>query len=132
MGCPRILLADDHREMLNKVTELLGSEFEIVAAVADGKQLIEAALNLDPDLIVLDISMPIVNGITAACHLKRSASRAKVIVLTVHEDPEFVAAAVSAGALGYVLKQRVSTDLIPAVYKVLRGRVFASPSVSMQ
>ena len=66
MGCPRILLADDHHEMLKKITETLESEFEIVAAVANGKQLIEAALHLDPDLIVLDISMPIVNGMTAA------------------------------------------------------------------
>jgi DNA-binding NarL/FixJ family response regulator len=100
MGCPRILLADDHHEMLKKITETLESEFEIVAAVANGKQLIEAALHLDPDLIVLDISMPIVNGITAACHLRKSASRAKVVFLTMHEDPVFVAAAVSAGLLG--------------------------------
>ena len=132
MGCPRILLADDHHEMLKKITETLESEFEIVAAVANGKQLIEAALHLDPDLIVLDISMPIVNGITAACHLRKSASRARVIFLTVHEDPVFVAAAVSAGALGYVLKHRVSIDLVPAVREVLQGHAFASPSVNMQ
>jgi DNA-binding NarL/FixJ family response regulator len=87
---------------------------------------------LDPDLIVHDISMPIVNGLTAACYLRKSASRAKVIFLTVHEDPVFVAAAVSAGALGYVLKYRVSIDLIPAVREVLQGHAFASPSVLMQ
>ena len=131
MGCPRILLADDRHEMLREISELLESEFEIVAALQTGG-LIEAALHLDPDLIVLDISMPIVNGITAACHLRKSASRAKVIFLTVHEDPAFVAAAVSAGALGYVLKYRVSIDLIPAVREVLQGHAFASPSVLMQ
>lgn len=131
MGYPRILLADDHHEMLEKITEMLEGEFEIVAAVANGKQLIEAAINLDPDLIVLDVSMPIVDGITAACHLRKSSSRAKVIFLTVHEDPAFVAAAVSAGALGYVLKHRVSSDLISAVREVLQGNAFASPSVSM-
>src|ERR1700733_15223371 len=120
MGFPRILLADDHHEMLRTITELLESEFEIVAAVTNGEQLIEAALHMNPDLIVLDISMPIVNGIRAASHLRKSASRAKVIFLTVHEDPVFVAAAVSAGALGYVLKYRVSIDLIPAVREVLQ------------
>ena len=103
-----------------------------MAAVANGKQLIEAALHLDPDLIVLDISMPIVDGITAACHLRKSASGARVIFLTMHEDPVFVAAAISVGALGYVLKYRVSIDLIPAVREVLQGHAFASPSVLMQ
>jgi DNA-binding NarL/FixJ family response regulator len=131
MGLPRIVLADDHPEMLEKVAQLLEGDFEVVAAVENGERLIEAALNLDPDLIVLDISMPVLNGIEAACRLKESASRAKVIFLTVHEDPEFVAAAVSAGAVGYVLKPRVVTDLIPAIREALQGHLFASPQVSM-
>jgi len=131
MGRPRILLADDHHEMIEKVTGLLDHEFEVVAAVKDGERLIEAAVNLDPDLIVLDISMPVVNGIEAACHLKESASRAKMVFLTVHEDPGFVTAAVSAGAAGYVLKPRVVLDLIPAIREVLQGHEFASPPVSM-
>lgn len=132
MGRPRILLADDHHQILEKIARLLEGEFEVVAAVENGERLIEAALRLDPDLIVLDISMPIVNGIMAASCLRESASRAKVIFLTVHEDPAFVAAAVSSGALGYVLKHRVSIDLIPAIREVLQGHAFASPPVSIQ
>jgi DNA-binding NarL/FixJ family response regulator len=132
MGLPRILLADDHHEMLEKVVYLLQGEFEILAAVGNGKRLIEAALRLDPDLIVTDISMPVLSGIEAVRSLKKSASRAKVIFLTVHEDPAFVAVALSAGAQGYVLKNRIFVDLIPAIRKVLQGHVFASQPVSMQ
>src|SRR5271169_6906952 len=132
MRRPRILLADDHPEMLKKVAQLLKGDFEVVAAVENGERLIEAAINLDPDLIVLDISMPVLNGIEAACRLKESASRAKVIFLTMHEDPGFVTAALSAGALGYVLKARVVVDLIPAIHEALQGHVFGSPPVSMQ
>jgi DNA-binding NarL/FixJ family response regulator len=132
MGLPRILLADDHYEMREKVAQLLEGGFEIQAAVENGRQLIEAALSLDPDLIVMDISMPVLNGIAAACYLKESASRAKVIFLTVYEDPAFVVAAISAGAQGYVLKNRIFVDLIPAIRKVLRGHVFSSQPVRMQ
>jgi DNA-binding NarL/FixJ family response regulator len=132
MGLPRILLADDHHEMLEKVVYLLQGEFEILAAVGNGKRLIEAALRLDPDLIVTDISMPVLGGIEAIRSLKKSASRAKVIFLTVHEDPAFVAVALSVGAQGYVLKNRIFVDLIPAIRKVLQGHVFASQPVSMQ
>ena len=117
--------------MLEQVVQLLEGESEIVGAVENGKQLIDAALNLDPDLIVLDISMPVLNGIEAACHLKKSGSRAKMIFLTMHQDEAFVTAAVSAGALGYVLKPRLSMDLIPAIRKVLQGRMFASPPLRM-
>jgi DNA-binding NarL/FixJ family response regulator len=131
MGLSRILLADDHPEMLEKVAQLLEDDFEVVAAVENGERLIETAINLDPDLIVLDISMPVLNGIEAACRLKESASRAKVIFLTMHEDPDFVTAAFSAGALGYVLKARLVTDLIPAIREVLQGHVFASPLASI-
>src|SRR5271167_2060650 len=131
MGLPRILLADDHPDMLKKVAQLLKGDFEVVAAVENGERLIEAAINLDPDLIVLDISMPVLNGIEAARCLKESGSQAKVIFLTMHEDPGFVTAAFSAGALGYVVKTRLVTDLIPAIREVLQGHVFASPLASM-
>jgi DNA-binding NarL/FixJ family response regulator len=127
MGFPRVLLADDHPKMLEQVAQLLEGESEIVGTVENGEQLIEAAFNLDPDLIVLDISMPVLNGIEAAHQLKNSGSQAKVIFLTMHEDDAFVTAAVLAGALGYVLKRRISIDLIPAIRKVLQGHVFTSP-----
>jgi DNA-binding NarL/FixJ family response regulator len=127
MGFPRVLLADDYPKMLEQVAQLLEGKSEIVGTVENGEQLIEAAFNLDPDLIVLDISMPVLNGIEAAHQLKNSGSRAKVIFLTMHEDDAFVTAAVLAGALGYVLKRRISIDLIPAIREVLQGHVFTSP-----
>jgi CheY-like chemotaxis protein len=127
MRIPRVLLADDHPKMLEQIAQLLARESEIVGAVENGEQLIAAALSLDPDVIVLDISMPVLNGIEAARYLQKSRSRAKVIILTMQEDDAFVAAAVLAGALGYVLKRRISIDLIPAIRQVLQGQVFVSP-----
>jgi DNA-binding NarL/FixJ family response regulator len=125
----RILLADDQQEMLEIVARLLEDEFDVIAAVADGERVIEAAVRLAPDLLVLDISMPILNGIEAASCLNESGSRAKVIFLTVNEDPVIVEAAFSVGARGYVLKQRLATDLIPAIRYVLHDRMFVYPSV---
>jgi DNA-binding NarL/FixJ family response regulator len=123
----RILLADDQPEMLAAVTRLLEDEFDIVAAIVNGEEAIEAVASLDPDLLVLDISMPALNGLEAASRLKSSALRTKIIFLTVHEDIDFVEAAFLAGALGYVLKGRFTTDLIPAIREVLQGRVFCFP-----
>jgi DNA-binding NarL/FixJ family response regulator len=131
MGHPRIriLLADDQREILETVARLLKDEFDVIAAVTNGKRAIEAAVRLAPDLVVLDISMPVLNGIDAAACLKESGSRAKVIFLTVHEDPYIAEAALSVGARGYVLKERLASDLIAAIRQVLLGRIFISPSV---
>src|SRR5271169_2611532 len=131
MGDPkiRILLADDQQEMLETVAQLLEDEFDVIAAVADGERVIEAAVRLAPDLLVLDISMPILNGIEAASCLKESGSRAKVIFLTVNEDPDIAEAALSVGGLGYVLKQHLASDLIPAIRQALHDRIFVSPLV---
>ena len=129
MESPRILLADDESEMLEKVAELLHGEFDVVASVENGERAIEDVARFDPDLLILDISMPVLNGINAASRLKTSGSRAKVIFLTVHRDRDFVDAAFSAGALGYVLKTHLVTDLVPAVRLVLQGRVFISPTL---
>jgi DNA-binding NarL/FixJ family response regulator len=125
----RILLADDQREILETVARLLEDEFDIVATVANGVRAIEAAVRLAPDLIVLDISMPVLNGMEAAFQLKELGSRAKVVFLTVHEDPVLIEAALSVGARGYVLKQRLATDLIPAIRQVLDDLIFVSASV---
>jgi len=125
----RILLADDQREILETVARLLEDEFDIVATVVNGVRAIEAAVRLAPDLIVLDISMPVLNGMEAAFQLKELGSRAKVVFLTVHEDPVLIEAALSVGARGYVLKQRLATDLIPAIRQVLDDLIFVSTSV---
>ena len=123
------MLADDQQEMLKAVARLLEDEFDVIAAVTNGERVIEAALRLAPDLLVLDISMPVLNGIEAAASLKESGSRAKVIFLTVNADPDIVEMALSIGALGYVLKPHLAADLIPAIRQVLQDRVFVSPAM---
>lgn len=123
----RILLADDHREMLKRVVHLLQSEFEVVGAVNDGQALLEAASKLRPDVVVLDISMPVMNGLEAADRLREAGSRAKVVFLTVQEDPDFVHASRASGALGYVVKPRLTSDLVPAIKEALANRSFVSP-----
>ena len=125
----RILLADDQPGMLETVARLLEDEFDVIAAVANGESAIASAVRLAPDLLVLDISMPVLNGIEAAARLNEAGSRAKVIFLTVNEDPVIAEAAFSIGARGYVLKQRLATDLIPAIRQALQDRTFVSPSM---
>lgn len=126
MGCPRILLADDNLEMLERVANFLGSEFDVVGLAEDGQQALNSALKLSPDILVTDISMPNLNGMQVASHLQRSGSDVKVIFLTVHEDHDYVETAFSIGVLGYVFKPRVTSDLIPAIEEALQGRRFAS------
>ena len=124
----RILLADDHKGMRDRVVRLLESEFEVVGAVEDGRALLEAASKIKPDICLIDISMPLISGIEAATQLRESGSTAKIIFLTVHDDPDFVQAALETGALGYVLKSRMASDLRSAVKGVIAGRLFISPT----
>ena len=123
----RILLADDHDEMRDQIKRLLESEFEVVDSVENGLALLEAAAKLSPDVCLLDISMPILNGIEAATRLRQSGSTAKIVFLTIHEDQDFLEAALKAGASGYVLKRRMELDLQPAIIEALAGRSFISP-----
>jgi DNA-binding NarL/FixJ family response regulator len=127
MGCPRVLLADDLRDIRERVKELLQEDFDIVGSVQNGQEAIQAASVLNPDLLILDISMPGLSGIQVASRLCESGCRTKVVFLTIHEDRDYVEAAFSAGASGYVCKSRVATDLIPALQSALRGKSFISP-----
>lgn len=127
MASPRVLLADDMPEMVKSVTQLLRRDFDVVGYAENGEEAIEAIAHLNPDLLVLDISMPVLNGIQVASLLRESGSSVKLIFLTVNEDPDYIEAAFSVGASGYVFKSRIATDLIPAVEGVLRGRKFTSP-----
>lgn len=131
MTCPRVLLADDQAEMRRTVTQLLEGEFQVVGAVENGKRVLELAPNLSPDILVLDICMPVLGGLEAALRLKECGSRTRVVFLTVHDDLDFVAAAQSAGALGYVLKPFLATDLIPAIRNALEGKAFVSRSSAL-
>ena len=123
----RILLADDHPHFPEFVESLLETSFEIVGKVGDGQALLEAAVNLKPDVIVTDISMPCLNGIEAAEQLRRTGSTARIIFLTVHSDPDFVRICLATGAFGYITKPRVALDLIPAIREALAGHLFISP-----
>jgi len=127
----RVLLADDHREFLRLAVCLLEPEFEVVATVGDGQTLFDEAARREPDVLVLDISMPVLNGIEAARRLKAVGSRARIVFLTVHEDPDYVRAALAVGAQGYVVKSRLACDLPVALREALAGRSFVSPLISL-
>lgn len=122
----RILVAEDHELMRERVVRLLRRDFEVVDAVTNGEALLEAAERLKPDVCVLDISMPVLNGIETAAHLRKTSSPAKIIFLTIHNDSDSVGAAFKSGAEGYVFKTRMAADLVVAVREVLAGRTFLS------
>lgn len=126
MGCPRVFLADDLQDIGERVKELLKKDFDIVGSAQNGQEAIQAATVLNPDLLVLDISMPGLDGIQVASRLRESGCKSKVVFLTMHEDRDYVEAAFSVGALGYVVKSRIASDLIPALQSALRGQKFTS------
>lgn len=129
MGRVRLLLAEDHKHMREMIVRIVEREFEVVEAVGDGQSLLEAASRLKPDVCVVDISMPILDGIEAARSLQQSGSTAKVVFLTAHTTGAFLEAALETGALGYVLKPKMASDLFPAIREALAGRQFISPSI---
>ena len=126
MARARILVADDHEEVRNKIVQLLKRQFDVLGAVCDGPEFLEAVNELKPDLCVLDISMPKMSGIEVAYRIKQSHSQTKIVFLTLHDDLDFRAAALETGAEGYVTKARMGGDLIFAVKEVLAGRKFCT------
>jgi DNA-binding NarL/FixJ family response regulator len=125
----RILLADDHAEFMENLCLMLGERYEIVGAVSDGKALAEAAQALDPDLIISDIGMPVMNGFEAASALRSLGLKSKLIFLTVHSAPAYIRRARTLGAQGYVSKLRAAEQLLPAISRVLDGDTFVSPEL---
>jgi DNA-binding NarL/FixJ family response regulator len=126
MKKPRLLLADDHTILVEGLKALLAPEFDVVATARDGRTVLEAAKEYQPEIILLDISMPGLNGIEAARRLGQSNPDAKLIILTMHGDLSFVRAAFEAGACGYVLKQSAATELVTALREVDTGRRYVS------
>ena len=127
---PRVLLADDHRMLVDALKGLLESRCEVVGAVGDGHALLDAATKLQPDIIVLDIAMPRLNGLDAARHLKRTLPKIKLIFMTMNEDADLVGEAFRAGASGFLLKKAAAFELMDAIEKVLKGGSYVTPSAA--
>lgn len=130
MKKPRLLMADDHSIMLAGLRKLVEGVCDVVGAVEDGRALVEAAEQLRPDLILLDISMPLLNGMDAARLIKKSVPDAKLIFLTMHASPVFATEALQTGASGYLLKQSAASELPQAIETVLRGQTYLTPTIT--
>jgi DNA-binding NarL/FixJ family response regulator len=125
--CPRILLADDFPQILEKVEKLLRNDYEIVGFARHGGEALELCLTLKPDILLLDLSMPILCGFEVATHLKELGCRSKIVILTAQEDRDYAETAFSLGASAYVLKCRIGDDLLSAIDAALNGTIFTSP-----
>ena len=127
MARATVLVADDHTLVLERVVSLLKATFDVIGTADNGGDVVTEAQRLKPDVIVLDITMPVLNGIEAAVELHEMGSTAKIVFLTVNEQAEFVDACMAEGGNGYVTKNRLSSDLIPAINAALGGSIFISP-----
>jgi DNA-binding NarL/FixJ family response regulator len=131
MSKPRLLLADDHRLVLDGLQRLLEPEFDVVGAVEDGRSLVSVARQLHPDVVLLDVSMPLLNGIDAAHRLRKNCPDSKIIFVTMHDVRAYVKAAFLAGGSGYVLKRSAFRELITAIHEVLDGGTYISPEINI-
>ena len=127
MNRPRVLVADNHPALLRATSAYLSTHFDVVGTAADGESLVSKALSFRPDVIVADITLPIVSGIEAAHRLLASAPSAKIVFLTIHSERQFVEACMAEGALGYVLKAHMRAHLIPAIQAALVGESYICP-----
>jgi DNA-binding NarL/FixJ family response regulator len=130
MQRPRVLLADDHQMLLDALKHILEPRYEVVGAVRDGRALLEAADTLQPDVVVVDIGMPQLNGLDAARHLKRAVPKAKLVFMTMNEDPDMVGEAFRAGASAFLLKHGAAFELTDAIDKVLKGGSYVTPQAA--
>jgi DNA-binding NarL/FixJ family response regulator len=126
----RILIADDHQLIMEELVGLLSEQVDVVGTVSDGRSLVEAAVRLQPDVVITDISMPGMNGIESVRSLKASGVVTKVIFLTMYADSELASEALRGGAAGFVLKQYAGEELMTAIDEALQGRVYLSPEVT--
>ncbi len=132
MAKPRVLLADDHQLILHALKNILDPEFDVVGAVTNGAELVPKAEELRPEVLVVDICMPLLGGIEAVKQLRKKLGDVKVVFLTMHSDIVFAAKAFEAGAKGYVLKQAAPVELLMAVREAVQGRTFVSPATAGQ
>jgi DNA-binding NarL/FixJ family response regulator len=130
MSKSRVLIADDHKIVVEGLKKLLSSDFDVIGAVADGRELLTAVEKLHPDVIVVDISMPNLNGIEAVRQIKKVHEEVKVVFLTMHPDVTYAASAFKVGASGYVLKRSAPDELVTAIREALRGRTYITPLIA--
>jgi DNA-binding NarL/FixJ family response regulator len=127
MNKPRVLLADDHTLLLEAFQKLLMDDFDVVGAVSDGRALVLAVAALRPDVVVVDVAMPLLNGIDATRQIKQAHPETRVIILTMNEDPDLAAVAFRAGASGYLLKRSAASELGTAIREVMKRRSYVTP-----
>jgi DNA-binding NarL/FixJ family response regulator len=130
MGRPRILLADDHVLVRGAFEKLLADECDIIGQVSDGRSLVDAAEKLKPDLIVLDIMMPVLNGLEAGRQIKQRLRNVKLVFVTMNEDADLAVEAFRSGASGYLLKRSAASELAAAIREVMQGRSYVTPLVT--
>jgi DNA-binding NarL/FixJ family response regulator len=130
MKLPRILLADDHTLLLVAFRKLLEPHYDVVGTVSDGRALVKSALLLKPDVVVLDIAMPLLNGLDAGRHLKQKTPGVKLIFLTMNEDADLAVAAMQAGASAYLLKTSAGSELFHAIEEALKGRYYVTKQIA--
>jgi len=130
MGKPRVVIADDHSILLAGLRKLVEESCQVVGMVEDGRALVETAGTLKPDLILLDISMPLLNGLDAAREIKKSAPDCKLLFLTMHASPTYATEALKAGGNGYLLKQSAASELLMAIEAVLGGQTYLTPAIT--
>ena len=130
MKKPTVILADDHTLVLEGFRRLLETQCELLATVGDGQALLQAVAQHRPDIVILDISMPVMNGIEAARALKSKFPSTKLVFVTMHADPAYIRAAFQAGASGYILKQSLGDELTQALHTVLRGQSYVTPLIA--
>src|SRR3984885_9105798 len=128
----RVLLADAHPLTLEGLRAFLEPHFESVGTVTDGRALVDAALRLKPELIILDITMPLLNGIDAAVQIKKNLPAVKLLFITMHLNPAYLEAALGAGGTGFVLKSAAREELLDAIKSVLNGRIYVTPNLSSE
>ncbi|MGH7255995.1 MAG: response regulator [Nitrospirales bacterium] len=130
MTLPRLLLADDHTIVLEGLRRVLNDHFDLVGTAEDGRMLVDLALRLEPDIVVVDISMPLLNGIEVIRRLTKHLPHTKFLVLTMHTDPTYAREAFRAGAAGFVLKRSSPSELVLAIGEVLKGRTYLAPQLA--
>jgi DNA-binding NarL/FixJ family response regulator len=132
MARPRILLADDHTLLVDAVQKLLEPEFDVLGTAPDGQTLLRMALQLKPDLVIVDLGLPLLNGFDAGRELKELLPHTKLLVLTMNEDPSIAAEAMRQWASGYLLKKSAGTELTQAIRELLKGKSYVSPVVAQR